>query len=133
MKAVYKHFYMDDGLPSTDSREEAIEMRKQMIELLRRGGFRLHKWLTNDADVLAPPRSKIDLSDFSLPTDRTLGVVWDSQEDILRSTILKGDPGTTKRKILSQAFSVWNPRGLLLLFSIRSKITLQNLNRMKYG
>ena len=53
VKAVYKHFYMDDDLPSTDSLEEAIEMRKQMTELLRRGGFHLHKWLTNDPQVLA--------------------------------------------------------------------------------
>ena len=53
VKAVYKHFYTDDGLPSTNSREEGIEMRKQMTELLRRGGFRLHKWLTNDPEVLA--------------------------------------------------------------------------------
>lgn len=52
---------------------------------------------------------------------------------MLRFTGLKGDPGTTKRKILSQAFSVWNPRGLLLPFTIRSKIILQNLNRVKYG
>ena len=81
VKAVYKRFYMDDGLPSTNSREEAIEMRKQMTELLRRGGFRLHKWLTNDQEVLA-----------TIPE-----------------------------------------RGLLLPFSIRSKIVLQNLNRMKYG
>ena len=38
VKAVYEHFYADDGLPSTNSREEAIEMRKQMPELLRREG-----------------------------------------------------------------------------------------------
>ena len=43
VKTVYKYFYMDDGLPSSDSREEAIEMRKQMTELLHRGGFHLHK------------------------------------------------------------------------------------------
>ena len=30
-------------------------------------------------------------------------------------------------------FSVWDPRGLLLSFSIRSKIILQNLNLLKYG
>ena len=30
-------------------------------------------------------------------------------------------------------FSVWDPRGLLLPFSIRSKIILQNLNRMTYA
>ena len=75
VKAVYKHFDMDDDLPSTDLRE-AIEMRKQMTELLRRESFKLHKWLT----------------------------------------------------ILSEAFSVWDPR-VLLPFSIRSKIILQNLNR----
>ena len=53
VKAVYKYFYMDDGLPSSDSREEAIEMRKQMTELLLRGGFYLQKWLINDPEVLA--------------------------------------------------------------------------------
>ena len=139
VKAVYQFFYMDDGLPSTDSREKAIEMRKQMTELLRRGGFRLHKWLTNDPDVLAtiPEQDRsprfLGLSEDKLLTYRTLGVIWDAQEDMLQVTGLKDDPGTTKRKILSQAVSVWDPRGLLLPFSIRSKIILQNLNRMKYG
>ena len=55
VKTVYKYFYMDDGLPSSDSREEAIEMRKQMTELLLRGGFYLQKRLTNDPQVLANP------------------------------------------------------------------------------
>ena len=139
VNAVYKCFYMDDGLSSTDSREEAIEMRKQMTVLLRRGSFHLHKWLTNDPDVLAtiPQQDRfprfLELSEDTLPTDRTLGVIWDAQEDMLRFTGLKGDPGTTKRKILSQVFSVWDSRGLLLSFTIRSKIILQSLNRMKYG
>ena len=137
VKAVYKHVYMDDGLPSTDSREEAIEMRKQMTELLRRGGFHLHKWLINDPDVLAtiPEQDRsprfLELGEDKLPTDKTLGVICDAQEDMLRFTGLKGDLGTTKRKILSQAFSVWDPRGLLLPITIRSKIILQSLNRMK--
>ena len=139
VKAVYKHFYMDDGLPSTNFREEAIEMRKQMTELLRRRGFHLHKWLTNDPEVLAtiPEQDRsprfLELSENKLPTDRPLGVMWDAEEDVLKLIGLQGDAGTTKRKILSQVFSVWDPRGLLIPFSIRSKITLQNLNRTKYG
>ena len=40
---------MDDGLPLTESREEAIEMRKQMTELLHRGGF--HKYTS----TILPP------------------------------------------------------------------------------
>ena len=114
-------------------------MREQMTELLRRGGFRLHKWLTNDPEVLAtiPEQDRsprfLELSEDKLPTDRTLGITWDVQEDVLRFTGLSGDPGTTKRKILSQAFAVWDSRGLLLPFSVRSKIILQNMNRIKYG
>jgi len=139
VKAVYKHFYMDNGLPSTDFREEPIKMRKQMTELLRRRGFPLHKWLTNDPDILTtiPKQDKsprfLEPREDKLPTDRTLGVVWDAQEDMLQFTGLKGDPDTTKRKILSQAFSVWDARERLLPFSIRSKIILHNLNRLKYG
>ena len=59
--------------------------------------------------------------------------MWDAEEDVLKFTGLQGDAGTTKRKIQSQVFSVLDPRGLLLPFSIRSKNTLQNSNRMKYG
>ena len=62
-----------------------------------------------------------------------MGVIWDAQENMLQFTRLTDDPGTTQRKILSQAFSVWDSRGLLLPFSIRSKIILQHLNRTKYG
>ena len=75
----------------------------------------------------------LELSEDKLPTDRTLDVIWDAQEDMLQFTGLKDEPGTMKRKILSHAFFVWDLRGLLLPFSIRSKIILQNLNRMKYG
>ena len=96
VKAVYKHFYMDDGLPSTNSQEEVIEMRKQMTELLHRGGFHLHKWLTNDPEVLAtiPEQDRsprfLELSENKFPTDRALGVVWDAEEDVLKFTGLQG-------------------------------------------
>ena len=52
---------------------------------------------------------------------------------MLKFTGLSGDAGTTRRKILGQAFSVWDPQGLVPPFTIRSKILLQNLNHMKYS
>ena len=125
--------------PSTDSREEAIEMRKQMTELLCREGFHLHKWLTNNPEVLATIQVEdrspcfLELSENKLPRDRTLGVTWDAQEDLFRFSAVKGEAATTKRTILSQAFSVWDPRGLHLPFSIRSKSIFQNVNRLKHG
>ena len=73
VETVCKHFYTDYGLPSIDLREEAIEMRKQMTELLRCGGFKLHKWLTNNPNVLAtiPEEDRsprfLELSENNLP------------------------------------------------------------------
>lgn len=61
-----------------------------MTELLRRGGFPLHKWLTNYPEVLAtiPEQDRsprfLELSENNLPTDRALGVVWDAEEDVLK-------------------------------------------------
>ena len=94
VKAVYMHFDMDDDLPSTDLRE-AIEMRKRMTKkLLRPGGFKLHKWLTNDPNVLdtipvedRSPRF-LKLCENKLPTDRAIGVTWDAQEDVFRFNAL---------------------------------------------
>ena len=87
--------------------------------------FPLTQVLTNDPDVLAtiPEQERsprfLELSEDKLPTDRTWGVIWDAKEDMLWFTGLKGDLGTTRRKILSQAFSVWDPRGLLLPFTMK--------------
>ena len=106
-------------------------------KLLRREGFHLQKWLTIDPEVLAsiPVEDTslrfIDLSENKLQTDQAFGVTWDAQEDVFRFNALKQERATTKRTILSQSFSVWDPRGLPLPFSIRSKIILQSLNRLK--
>ena len=69
-----------------------------MTELLRCRGFKLHKWLTNDPNVLATipvgersPRF-LELSENKLPTDRALGVTWDAQEDVFRFNALKQEP-----------------------------------------
>ena len=95
--------------------------------------------LTNDSEVLATipvedrsPRF-LELNENKLPKDQELGITWDVQEDVFRFNALKREAATTKRSVLSQVFSVWDPRGLLLPFSIRRKIIIQNLNRLKYG
>jgi hypothetical protein len=110
-----------------------------MTELLRRGGFYVHKWLTNDPEVLATIPSEersprfLELTDGKLPTDRALGLIWDAEEDTLKFTGPAGTPGKTKRQILSQSFSIWDPRGQILPFSIRAKMLLQKLHRKKIG
>ena len=49
---VKRNFYVDDCLKSVSNTEQAIELVKQLCELLACGGFRLTKWLSNDRMVL---------------------------------------------------------------------------------
>ena len=79
-----------------------------MTELLRCGGFHLHKWLTNDPEVLATipvedrsPRF-LELSENRLLTDRALGVTW----DLFRFNALRKEPATTKRTVKRSLFGI---------------------------
>ena len=51
-KAVKESFYVDDGLPSVKTKQEAILLYHQLQELFARGEFKLHKWNSNSPEVL---------------------------------------------------------------------------------
>ncbi|KAL9952797.1 hypothetical protein ACROYT_G040105 [Oculina patagonica] len=88
---VFRNFYVDDCLKSVPSTEEAIRLREDLSELLERGGFRLTKWSCNKKEVLETiPTSDIarslvdlDLNADALPIERTLGIHWNMESDML--------------------------------------------------
>ena len=51
VRTVKRNFYVDDCLKSVTSDESAIFLVDNLTELLRRGGFRLTKWLSNSRKV----------------------------------------------------------------------------------
>ena len=51
--AVLKDFYVDDLLKSFADSERAVQVSKQLQELLVRGGFELTKWISNSRSVLS--------------------------------------------------------------------------------
>ena len=80
VNAVYNHFYVDDLLISVSDQESAKQILTQLCSLLRRGGFELTKWLSNNRQVLSgvpqEHRAKVvkDLDLEELPMERVLGV-----------------------------------------------------------
>ncbi|XP_078384177.1 uncharacterized protein LOC144666660 [Oculina patagonica] len=52
IQTVMRNMYVDDLMKSVSSPETAIKLSTQLRELLKKGGFRLTKWLSNDRDVL---------------------------------------------------------------------------------
>jgi hypothetical protein len=49
---IRNNLYMDDLSTTADSVEQAKKLLSQVVDLLSLGGFRAHKFASNEADVL---------------------------------------------------------------------------------
>ena len=135
--AVEKDFYMDDFLSSQPTKSEAAELAIQMIKLLSTGSFRLTKWISNDRDVIKSlPSSEVstkivslDLKD--LPIERALGVLWDTENDVLFIKAVLKDLPPTKRGVLSFVSSIFDPIGIVAPAVLEPKLIIQELWRRK--
>ncbi|XP_018401738.1 PREDICTED: uncharacterized protein LOC108778911 [Cyphomyrmex costatus] len=50
-KTILRDFYVDDLLTGASTLQEALEIKTQTIELLKRGGFELRKWSSNSSSL----------------------------------------------------------------------------------
>ena len=82
---VKKNFYVDDGLFSKPSTEQAVHSSLELMRMLRKGNFRLTKFISNDKDVLAAipaeERTIKNLDLDKLPIERALGQQWNIDTD----------------------------------------------------
>ena len=113
-KLVKSSFYVDNYLDSVNSEEEAIERCQRLSQLLALGGFRLTKWLSSNCRVLSSVDSKermipkIDLNLDDLPTEKTLGVQWDCESDMIVFKIRPINVALSKRDIISEVASLFS-------------------------
>ncbi|KAL0860883.1 hypothetical protein ABMA27_009420 [Loxostege sticticalis] len=127
-------FYMDDLLSGCDTELDAIELCKQLICLLERGGFVLHKWGTNSANVLnSLPKEDNQQESFDIIMEnsvKALGVKWNPKGDSFELNINFSQDchkKVTKRIVLSDIAKIYDPLGWLSPVVIVAKIFLQKL------
>ena len=132
---VKRNFYVDDCLKSAGDDDKATALASDLRELLAKGGFRLTKWVSNSAKVIASlPESERagsvkDLC-FDKPSiERALGVLWDIIYDEFGFRIKVKDNPPTRRGILSIVCSVYDPLGFASPFVLPAKILMQDLCR----
>lgn len=136
-EVLRREAYVDDLLTGASSIAEALERRRQLERICRRGGFPLRKWAANDEAIL----DGVPASHRSVRTPRiwraeeghsTLGLEWRPNEwrpnedgfvFILRPM---GDRVITKRGILSQAAQLFDPLGWMSPVVIRAKCIIQS-------
>ena len=138
---IRRNFYVDDGLKSVASVEQAKDLIKNTKSLCQKGGFRLHKFTSNSREVVSsvPEEDRAtDAKDHRLisndtAVERALGVHWCIESDTLQFRITMQDKPPTRRGILSTVSSVFDPLGLVAPFILGGKQILQELCRDGVG
>lgn len=123
-----RDFYVDDLLSGANSVSEAIEMQRQVTELLNHGGFDIRKWSSNDHQVTDDINEDARELCSDASTLKALGIVWCPLRDTLSikvSTLLNDI--TSKRTLLSEVAKLFDPLGWMAPSIIRMKLLLQQL------
>ena len=135
LELVPQIFYVDDGLKSVPSVKEAVKLIASVKQKCSKGGFRLHKFVSNSKEVIrripeqdrADGVKELDLDLDSLPSERALGVHWCVESDCFQFTIvLQGKP-CTRREVLSTVSSIFDPLGFVAPLLLDGKSILQEL------
>ncbi|XP_060854980.1 uncharacterized protein LOC132932621 [Metopolophium dirhodum] len=136
--AIKNDFYMDDYLGGANTKEMAVQLRNDLRTVLQSGGFNLRKWSANDSVLLQNLNKENDDSMLVLELEdemaKVLGVLWHPRKDIFQYKVqdTKSEiQSTTKRSILAQIASLFDPLGLVGPIIIKAKILMQEMWRLK--
>lgn len=140
-KFITTDFYVDDGVTSVESAEEAVQVAREARQLCASGGLRLHKFISNDRVVLdSIPISEraievkaLDLNFDDTPLERALGIHWHIDSDRFRLSVDLKDQPATRRGILSTVASLYDPLGFIAPFVLSGKLVLQEMCRNGTG
>ncbi|XP_031777964.1 uncharacterized protein LOC116416000 [Nasonia vitripennis] len=122
--------YVDDLLTDSDSLDDILKARDEIITVLKRGGFNIRQWASNHNHALDNLDEKV-LSqapgDETNTVLKTLGVTWASKRDELAIVVKLMDvpPNVTKRIILSEIAKIFNPIGLVGPVCLHAKWIMQ--------
>ena len=136
-----RDFYVDDGLKSLPSVEEAVDLVNSVKEMCNRGGFNLHKFTSNSKEVIQriPPSDRaedlksMDFEREALPTEHALGIQWCIETDTFKFIISSKDRPCTRCAILSEVSSIFDPLGFVAPVLLEGKAILQELCRQNVG
>ena len=133
---VLRSFYVDDCLKSVATRDEARALMNDLSDLLDNRGFSLEKWMCSDRQVMESiPEQRRSGSTRSfthtdeLPQERALGLTWDLEADRFKFEVQQLQKPVTRRGILSEVSSIFDPLGLVAPVLLPGRLLLQELCR----
>ena len=126
-------FYMDDCMTGGNDLPTVRAKQTQLIEMCAKGGFELHKWVSNHSDLLTdvnPQSNHIQIDgDESV---KALGLFWNPHNDTFYYRINAiVDTKATKRSILSEIARLFDPIGILSPVILLAKVIMRSLWQAK--
>jgi len=131
------NIYIDDVLFGADELLLLRQIRDQVRELLKRGGFELRKWASNTSELLSDiqPDNHGLACNKNLETDdslKVLGISWSPVHDKFQFQVtLPETIPITKRAILSTISQLFDPLGWITPVILKAKVFMQQLWKIK--
>lgn len=128
-----RDFYVDDLLTGANTIAKAALIRDEVNAMLKKGGFELRKWVSNSPELTSNfdfnTTEHITINLDNNESLKTLGLQWNSHNDVLQYSILTHITTSriTKRTILSSISQIFDPLGLIGPVVILAKILMQRL------
>ena len=126
--------YMDDSMDSVENEKKGIELYKELNNIWAKAGMFPHKWISNSKVVLEciPVENraqKVDLTKKELPRIKTLGVLWEAENDMFKFDYnpFSADNEISKRDYLKKIATLFDPLGFLAPYLITAKILMQDV------
>lgn len=133
-RAIRQDFYMDDLLTGANTIKETLRLRDDLRTILSSAGFELRQWSTNEP-VLLNGLINTNLSCMeNIINDKEqitkiLGIYWNNKNDAYQYhvQVFNENSDITKRKVLSDITSIFDPLGLISPIIVQFKIIMQKL------
>ncbi|XP_047030301.1 uncharacterized protein LOC124637719 isoform X1 [Helicoverpa zea] len=126
--------YVDDVLCGSNDILELVEIKRQLIELLSLASFSLHKWCSNNTEILDDIPIEIhqlNKEDFDKTNTfvKTLGLSYDVTSDTLNMKCPSAEiqKPSTKRQMLSFISKFFDPLGLVGPILVQAKYLMQQV------
>lgn len=139
-KIILEDFYVDDLFSGCETDEAAIELQKELTSVLASGGFPIRKWTSNSVQLMnetVDEDRELKVHEFEADgTVKTLGLLWYPQTDQygFKVSITETSSGAfTKRRLLSELASIFDPLGMLAPVVISAQILMQQLWLLSIG
>lgn len=136
-EVLNNYIYVDDVVAGADSFDEALVLVEQLIGLLSKGQFPIHKWNSNCSELINKLNPNLTRRSFELSPEtdscvtKILGMSWDPINDCFSYSVKSISRTITKRSILSTVSRLYDPMGFLAPVIFKAKSFLQELWKLK--